>query len=322
MRRLSIACLLTFWAASVVQAADVGVFPVVGTNLSEGESAAIGQLIASAYAVQSHQSVLGPQDLAASVQRTASERDSARELGLPQYIHVEAVRLTTRIALHVRLHNIHGSVLYEVRDTALSLDDMPVLSERIAAALLRRTPVEYTRGIDNVTGREARGQNRLFLEKIFGARFALVAPFAKHLERQASLLFQFDARLEQRDYFLELGAGFWLPSATNSPEAIAGFVAHIGGSYYLTHTSVSPYIGIGVSPRVFFGDYTGPGFAANAHIGVMFLREASTRLYAEIRVDQNLVMVRREAVSDGYGTSQPAHNMLPTEGSFAVGLGF
>jgi hypothetical protein len=40
-------------AAGVVQAADVAVFPVVGTNRREGESAAISQLIASAYTMQS-----------------------------------------------------------------------------------------------------------------------------------------------------------------------------------------------------------------------------------------------------------------------------
>ena len=132
MRSLGIACLLTLMAASAAHAADVGVFPVQGTNLNEGEMAAIGQLIASAYAMQSHRPVLGPQELADSLQRTASERDSAREIGLKEYIHVEAIHLTTRISLYVSLHNQHGSTLYELRDTAYSLDDMPVLSERIA----------------------------------------------------------------------------------------------------------------------------------------------------------------------------------------------
>lgn len=327
MHRFAIlVCFLTLWAAGTARAAEVGVFPVLGTNLSEGESAAIGQLIASAYALQSHAAVLGPQDLAASLARSQSERDSARELGLQAYIHVEAIRLTTRISLYARLANVHGSTLYEVRDTALSLDDMEVVSERIAAALYRRTPLEYTRTIDNVTAREARRTNRLFLEKIFGARFGVLMPFAKHLENQASLLSQFDARLEQRDYFLEFGLGFWLPSRTNVRESLGGIVAQIGGSYYLTHTSVSPYVGLGVSPRYFTSDYDGPGLSVNGHVGLMFLREASTRLYTELRLDQNLIKVRRNEydylVGSNSSSASLATDMLPTELTLAVGLGF
>src|SRR5262245_9299770 len=98
MRRFGIVCLLALWAASTAQAAEVGVFPVLGTNLSEGEGAAIGQLIASSYALQSRRPVLGPQDLAESLARTQSERDSAREFGLSEYIHIEAIRLTTRVS--------------------------------------------------------------------------------------------------------------------------------------------------------------------------------------------------------------------------------
>lgn len=325
MRRFGIVCLLSLWAASTAQAAEVGVFPVLGTNLSEGEGAAIGQLIASSYALQSRRPVLGPHELAESLARTQSERDSAREFGLKEYIHIEAIRLTTRVSLYARLVNQHGSTLYEVRDTALSLDDMEVVAERIAATLLRRTPIENTRTIDNVTLREAHGKNRLFLEKIFGARFGLLMPFAKHLEHQASLLAQFDVRLEQRDYFLELALGFWLPAVTNSRESLSGFVMQLGGSYYLTHGSISPYVGLGVSPRVFAGQYQGAGLAVNGHLGVMFLRESSTRLYAEVRVDQNLIKVRRDI--DGYvnvGSSGrlPVDDMLPTELTLAVGLGF
>ena len=318
--------MLFVWAAGV-RAADVAVFPVEGTNLSEGEVDAIGQLIASAYAVRSGRAVLGPRDMAESLARTASERDSAAQAGLNEYIHIEAVRLTTRIALYVRLHNRHGSKLYEVRETALSLDDMEVVSERLADTLVRRTPIENTATIDNVTGRETRGRNRLFVEKIFGARFAVVAPFARHMKTQPSLVAQFDARLEQRDYFLEAALGFWLPSDPGSGEGLAALLAHLGGSYYFTHTSVSPYVGVGVSPRVFLGSYTGAGLAVGGHVGLMFLRASSTRLYAEIQIDQNLIKARsrsEEVYSPTTRTyvASPEQTVLPTELSFAAGIGF
>ncbi|MEY4583457.1 MAG: hypothetical protein RL701_8160, partial [Pseudomonadota bacterium] len=63
MRTFGFACLLTLWAAGAVHAAEVGVFPVVGTNLTEGEAEAIGQLVSSAYAVQSRRPTLGPLEL-------------------------------------------------------------------------------------------------------------------------------------------------------------------------------------------------------------------------------------------------------------------
>jgi hypothetical protein len=313
------------WLAGVAhaEATSAGVFPVAGTNLSAGEADAIGQLMAQAYAAQTQRVVLGPAALAESLQRTRSERDSARELGLSEYIHVDAVRLTTRIAIYASLHNQYGTTLYEVRATAYSLDDMQVVAERVAASLRRRTPIENTRTLDNITLREASAHNRVFLEKIFGARFGVVAPFARHLENQASLLLQFDARLEKPEYFLELSAGFWLPSRTNSHDGLGGFVGQLGGSYYLAHTSVSPYIGLGISPRAYLGQYEGAGLAINAQVGVMFLRESSTRLYAELRVDQNLIQVKPsidEYEADGVQNS--VHAVLPTECSFAVGLGF
>jgi len=324
MRKIAAVIALTLWAAvGSAHAQIAGVFPVQGTNLTEGEAAAIGVLIAAAYAQQSHIKVLGPSELASVLRATGSERDCAQQLGLREYVHVQAVHLDQRTTLRAELRNPWGSLLFEVRDTALSLDDMEAVAQRIAASLSRRTALENTRSLDNVTLREARAPNRVFLEKLLGVRFALVMPFARHLESQASLLLQFDARLEQENYFLELAAGFWLPSETNTHAGLGGFLAHMGGSYYLLHGSVSPYVGLGISPRVFLGEYQGAGLAVNAHVGVMFMREASTRLYAEVRADQNLIKAQRETYDyTASGSTRVAHDVLPTELSIAVGLGF
>jgi hypothetical protein len=318
--------ILTLMAAKTAHAAEIAVFPVQGTNLSAGEMAAIGALMVSAYAAQARQPVLNPYEVQPALQRTGSERDSARELGLREYIHVEAVRLENRITLSAVLRNQYGSDLYAVRATAMSLDDMEVVSERVASALWRRTPLEYTRSIDSVTGKEMRAPNRLFLEKIFGARFAMVLPVARHLDVQPGLLAEFDARLEQRDYFLELGGGLIFPTELASRQGFGGLLAHLGGSYYLSHANVSPYIGAGLSPRIFMGAYQGAGMAAYAHAGLMFMRESSTRLYVELQVDQNLTATTPRYPSyydSSAGQSNPRlYSVRPTEFSLAVGLGF
>jgi hypothetical protein len=319
------AWVVTLLAAGTVHA-DVGVFPVRGTNLSEGESAAIGSLIASAYAYRTGKPVLGPDQLGPVLAQTGSERAAAQQLGLAEYISVEAVRLTARISLSVSLRNQHGSELYRLRTTATSLDDMEVVSERMAAAIERRTDMEYTRSIDNVTGKETRGRNRLFMEKIFGVRMAAVLPIAYHLHPRAGVSIMFDGRLENNDYFLEFGAGLMLPSDLGSADTgIGGLLAQLGASYYLTHSNVSPYVGVGMSPRILFGNYEGVGFAANAQLGVMFMRESSTRLYIELRVDQNLFALHEsydDYSSDSESTVQARKSVLPTELSVAAGIGW
>lgn len=303
--------LMTLWAAATAHAQYTGVFPVHATSFSAEERAAIGTLISNAYAEQTRTSVLTPDELAPVLRQAGTETRAAEQLGLYEYVHVEAVTLHSRIVLYAQLRDTHGRSVYEVRDTAFSLDDMEIVSQRMAAALA-------TRG--GVYGRRAvHARPRTYTEKLFGVRLALVMPQARRLETQASLLVQFDVRLERKYYFLELAAGFWLPSETNSRQGLGGFVGQVGGSYYLLQDSVSPYIGLGVSPRYFAGEYTGAGLAINAHVGVMFMRESSTRLYAELRVDQNLMRAQRRDFDENAGGNR---EILPTELSFAVGLGF
>jgi hypothetical protein len=306
---------LTLWAAASAHAQYTGVFPVHATTLSPEDRAAIGMLISNAYAEQTQTSVLTPEELAPLQEQAGTETRAAEQLGLYEYVHVEAVTLHSRIVLYAQLRDTHGRSLYEVRDTAFSLDDMEIVSQRMAAELARRA------------GRY--GPHRVALikppayrEKLFGVRLALVMPQARKLETQASLLCQFDVRLERKYYFIELAAGFWLPSETNSRQGLGGFVGQVGGSYYLLQESVSPYIGLGVSPRYFAGEYTGAGLAINAHVGVMFMRESATRLYVELRVDQNLMRAQRRDIDTLDAGGRDAGEILPTELSFAVGLGF
>jgi hypothetical protein len=318
------AALLVAWLWMVTTAAparaQVGVFPVDATNLSEGEATAIGRLIASAYAFQIGKPVLPPEQVEPALARTGSERQAALQLGLDEYISVQAVRLSQHVSLSVTLHDRHGNALFRLRTTALSLDDMEVVSERIAVALVRRTDTKYTRSIDTITGKEARAGNRLFLEKIFGLRTAVIQPLAKHLHSTAALSLMFDGRLETDDYFLEFGAGFLVPSGARS-SSLAALMLQFGASYYLTHSSVSPYLGVGASPRIMLGDYAGTALTVNAQLGLMFMRESSTRMYVELRVDQHLLPLN-SGWSDSSDLPYTGPSVRPTEFGFAAGIGW
>lgn len=311
----------------------VGVFPVQGTNLSEGEAAAIGALIAVSYSQQVQGRVLDPSQTGPMLAQQQSEPDAARVLGLTEYIHVHAVRLEQRITLHATLHNVHGSQLYEVKTTATSLDDMEPVADRIASSLHRRTQLEYTRELDNITGKEARASNRLFTEKVFGVRTGMALPFGKDVNADPALFVEFDGRLEAETYFLEFAGGLMLPSDFaddgDNDEGIGGLLGFIGGSYYLSNTNVAPYVGAGLSPRIMFGAYTGAALTVNGHFGLMFMRMSSSRIYLDIGVDQHLLPLSDDLFDEQYDpetgnyvSTDEGDEVWPTEFSAAVGIGW
>jgi hypothetical protein len=315
-------------ASSALAQDVVGIFPVKGTNLSEGEAAAIGALIAVSYSAESDARVLDPSQTGPVLAQQHSERDAAQQLGLTHYVDVRAVRLEQRIALHATLRNVHGSQLYEVKTTAMSLDDMEPVAERIASTLHRRTPLEETRDLDNITAKEARAPNRIFAEKVFGIRTGMALPFGKDVEADAALFIEFDGRLEGRSYFLEFAGGFMLPSdMDDGDDGIGGLIGLIGGSYYLGYTNIAPYIGGALSPRIMLGSYSGAALTANGHIGLMFMRMSSSRIYAEIGVDQHLLPLspdwdERYDPETGTYVTDDANDVWPTELSLAVGIGW
>lgn len=330
MRALIMSAVFVLAFGGTVRAqGPAGVFPVYGTNLGPGETDAVGTLIAVSYASQTGTRVLPPAQTGPALQEHGSTVAAARQLGLAQYIEVQAIRLGLRIALHASLYDRNGGLLYQVKLTANSMDDLEPVSDRIAASLHRRTEHEYTRTRRNVTGVETKAPNRLFSEKVFGMRTGVSLPLANHLDTRASLSFEFDARLDAEDYFLEFAVGFIVPSDTGTEDGgIGGMTFMIGGNYYLGDGDVAPYLGGGVSPRIMAGGFEGVGLAARAQLGLMLMRWSSSRLYAELGVDQHVIGLT-ESSSDWVADPQTGVSMLrerdqvwPTELSLRVGIGW
>jgi hypothetical protein len=327
MRILILSTILGLLSIGAVHAqSSTGVFPVLGTNLSPGELDAIGAVIAMSYASQSGTGVATPAQTGAALEQYPSTVDAARSLGLGQYIEIYAVRLNSRITLQATLYDRNGGRLYQVKTTATSMDDMEPVADRIAAGLIRRTPLAETRTRTNVIGNETRAPNRMFVEKVFGIRTGVVFPFARHLETTPSLTLEFNARLEgDASYFLEFGAGFMLPSSSNDNSGIGGLVTTLGASYYLGDGNVAPYIGGGVSPRIIAGAYEGVALTVHGQLGLMLMRSSSTRLYIEVGVDQNVIGLEPQSY-EYYDATQPLDNdpdkQWPTEFNIHAGIGW
>jgi hypothetical protein len=310
-----VVALVTVGLAKTAFAAEVAVFPVIGTNIEQGEMDAIGAMIAEGYAMRSRRSVLGPDKTGKAAADSAGNLSAAaRALGVYQYIQIRAVKLTSKTSLHVTLHNADGSQVHGVSVYANTLDDLEPVSDRVARSLVNRLPLDETQTIDDVTINETKARNRTFVEKVLGIKTVVSWPVDFTHRYEPSVGLMFDGRLEGKQYFLEFGVGFLIPPSLGDAERhaeIGGLIAEIGASYYLAHTSVSPYIGGGITPRLIALDhalYSGEGHAgANvalyAQAGLMFMRESSSRVYVDFRIGQNVMPLRYSGYCDSYEVS-------------------
>jgi hypothetical protein len=305
---------------------DVAVLPAELANMTPEEGQAINAVFADAYAEVSTDKVT----LAKGVEgdKPHSPDQTARDLGAQQYVTLRATRLSARIILTAALHSADGKELHRVRMTAASLDDIEPTAQRMAKALHDRTSTDETQTIDNVTEREGQKKNRTFSEKVMGIKTSIEYPMNGG-DYQTVMNFGFDGRLEGESYFLEIGAGFALPSSgvSENDRTFGGLYTEFGADYYLTHTNVSPYLGGGVMPRLIGGD--GVDFGANLAVygqgGVMFFRKSSSRLYLDVRIAQNVTPWRETTTT--YGNTPPyteetSDARFPTELMFAVGVGW
>lgn len=295
------------------RAETIAVFPTTGANMTAGELEAAGQVLFDAFAAHLEARLLPVTSTAA--QGSSGPAETARAMGADEYLQTSVVRLERRLRVRGELFGADGSRLHEAEMLAGSLDDLSPVANRLAVAIAERTDTRAARTLDNITENERRPRNRLFSEKVIGLKtgvFGLLS--ARALDPDAGLMF--DCRLEAEDYFLEFGAGFMFGTNATRDPAVGGLVAEIGGSYYLAHDNVSPYIGAGVSPRIIGGLNTGIfGFAPYAQIGLMLFRESSTRLYLDLRAAQNLVPLR-------VTTNNVEQRLFPTELGLVFGIGW
>ena len=159
----------------------------------------------------------------------------------------------------------------------------------------------------------------------------MIFPLARGRSIASLMSLQFDARIGPRTSFAEVGAGFAIPS-TSAPGSntieMGGVFAEFGGGVYLSEGSVAPYVGAGVSPRIWIvttpapgiGETTGATCTIHGQAGVTFTRDSRARVYAELRVSQYIIGLTNEVSTlDGTMTSGAYY---PTEFSLQVGLGW
>jgi hypothetical protein len=297
-------------ALSAPALASVLVLPVEGTNLDDGSSAAIGQMLASAYRVESGEDAIGPAAAEKAVAEAGGYTQAAQKLGAKEYIYVTAVRLDARIVITATRYGADGHFIYSSKIAATSLDDVEPASERLARALIRRQSSAEARTLDTVTRSEQSQPLRTSSQKVAGFKGGITYPIGWTRAVAVQMSGAFDLRLESASHFIEVGVGITVPPS-NGNLAYGGLWAEIGGSFYLADGSTAPYLGFGVMPRLM--SHSIANLAPYLQGGLMMFRDSSTRLYTDLRVAQNVLPVTFRDHGDG---------LYPTEVTFSVGMGF
>lgn len=327
------AAVFSAFSSSSARAADVAVFPLATTNVSDGDAAALGELLAQAYAAHSRQAVLSPARSAAAYAAAGDYQVAAAQLGVTEYLQTSAVGLGDAVVLQATRFDRNGARIHSAKLTAASLEDAPLVTDRLASALWHRTNTDQARTPRNVTEMETRATNRVFTEKLSGVRVGLHMPFARGVDETLSVSIGFNMRLESERYFLEFGAGGIIPTSAGSDDEqpefdelmVGGIYAELGGSYLLGQGNVAPYIGGGIRPGI---NLAGGGdnvimLAPFAHVGLTMPRESSTRFYTDLRFAQHVLPI---ATWDDYdlatGTETKGKDYFPGELMLNVGIGW
>lgn len=317
--RLTIMAMLALVGVTA-HGAEVAVFPVNAVNLASGESEAIGTVLAQSYARAAKVEVLSPQRSAAALKEGVAPSEAAKILGVREYIEVTAVGLMSseraskdqRIVIKASRYQASGAVVYQSEMTAMSMGDVEVVAQRLARSLYDKVEPTATLDIHSVSKKEATAENRTFVQKVKGFKTSMAFPVANGDSYNPLVSLGFDSRFETARYFLEFGAGLMIPSDSSKRKTnYGGLYGELGGSYYLSEESFSPYIGAGVLPRLIIANNSsGANMAFYGQFGLMFARESTTRLYTDVRVAQNIVPV------------QKSPNRYPTELGLEIGIGW
>jgi hypothetical protein len=301
------------------------VLPVEGTNLEPGEADAIGHMVAAAYQIEIKESVFAPADVKRALDETGSYELAARKLGATEYLYVSAVRLNQRIVITGARYSPEGKLLHSGKISATTLDDLEPGSERLARALRGHQSTSETRTIDNVTLTEKTPPNRLGSQKVAGFKGSFTYPVGWGNSISPMMSASFDLKLESLNHFIQFGIGFTIP-AGDYDYSYGGVFVDIGGSFYLSQASTAPYVGFGVMPGLMSSSSVA-SLVAYGQAGLMMFREGATRMYADVRVGQNLLPLTFTTYPEGdsYTTAFPEpveKALFPTEITLSIGMGF
>lgn len=328
--------------ATPAAAAVVAVMPVQGVNLTPGQCDAIGVLFAQAFARETNVAVASPLETAPLLAQGKTAAMVTSELGATEFVDLRALQLEHRVTLAGIRFGKAGNEVFRSETAAPSVDEMPLAVASLARSLAWRRPIvpaAYAGAPAPVEPPMAPAWTSAPMAeaprsypKALGIKTGLVFPWSQSRSYAPMMSFQFDARFGGRDAFIEVGAGGAISTSSSASTTNAlrmgGVFAELGGSVYLSDGNIAPYVGGGISPRIWIvssEDYPnsdGATCAVYGQLGLTLTRDSRARLYAELRVSQYLIGLA-EGSSSSYGDRHAVGDTLyPTEFALNIGLGW
>ena len=205
-------------------------------------------------------------------------------------------RLGEKILVHLTQEMPMGTVVIERQLLIANIEEMIAAAPRLAEALVHDKPIDATVDIETVTEVEARELRKVPTESHWGLGF--FGAFIPGIDLNGIPGYRIGWSYELPSYAVEVEGR--LVSDTNE-EREAGFAAFsVGGLYFFTKQSVSPYVGGGITASRAWWDRphdlweeTGEsefnrGMGIYAVGGLQMLRTTQNRLKLELRVDRPL----------------------------------
>jgi hypothetical protein len=324
---------ITMFLATEAHAAVVAVMPVQGSNLSQGQADAIGMLFTSAFARETNVAVASPLETGPLLAQVGTAQAVAARLGAAEFVDLRAAQRDNRITLAGIRYGKDGNEVFRSETFAPSIDDMEAAAARLARSLAWRQPVAYAPGIAPLSP-TADTSGPKSSSKAFGIKTGMTFPRSWSSSRTYApmMSLQFDGRFGSRDSFIEIGAGAAVPTSSSSGTSdiqMGGVFAELGGSFYLSDGNIAPYLGGGVSPRVWIvdsrygSDTSGATCAVYAQGGITFTRDSRAKLYTEFRITQ-YVLALSETNSSYYSSDyrSSSSSLYPAEFSLQFGIGW
>jgi hypothetical protein len=324
--------LLAVLATSPARAAVVAVMPVEGVNITLGQGDAIGVLFANALARETSSQVVSPLDTKPMLSGGLNMQAVAARLGAVEYIALRAVQLGAKINLYGIRFDREAREVFRSESAAPSMDEMQLAVAQLARSLAWRQPIAASSAVTDMPEPAPAAPDYSATSKGNGVKTGLWMPVASGRSFAPILSAQFDGRFGSRDSFVEFGAGLALPSSAESGSGtieMGGLFVELGGSYFLSNGNVAPYLGLGVSPRIWFVTTSDSGVGTKENVtctgygqaGIVFTRDSRAKIYAELRVSQYLLGIANDVDLgfDGTGTSGAYH---PTQFDLQVGIGW
>ncbi len=245
-----------------------------------------------------------------------------RACGADVYVAGSLTRLDAKIVISVASFDREGRRLRREKMTAGSLDDLEAVSERLGKALGGNVSAKEVRTLDNITDREAQVPTRVKADDLVGFRGGLTVPVSS-VDLNMLITAALDVRFQSERHFVGFAIGLLLPAnGEDENRSYGGLTGEVNAAYYLTHTSMAPYLGGGLNARILSG---GANLAPYAMFGLMFNRQSGAQAYLELRATQNVtpIAVDVDVAADAVtGVDSTTERVYPFEPSLNAGVGW